>query len=202
MAHDRPTPPPAEVTRLLAAASGGDSGASAELLPLVYDELRKLARARMAAEFGGGAGQTLEPTALVHEAYMKLVGDADVQWNGRGHFFAAAALAMRRILVDRARQRRSLKRGGGKARVEAFDIEAPDEPPAAEVLALDGALERLSQFGKRRVDVVMLRYFAGLSVEETALALDVSTATVKNEWRFARAWLRRELAERGLEGPE
>jgi RNA polymerase sigma factor (TIGR02999 family) len=202
-----PTPPPlapAEVTRLLAAASGGDSRAAADLLPLVYEELRKLARSRMAMEFDGGAGQTLQPTALVHEAYMRLVGDGDVRWNSRGHFFAAAAHAMRRIMVDRARERRSLKRGGGQNRIDAGDLESPGEPPPEQVLALDAAMERLAQFGKRRVDVVMLRHFAGLSIEETALALDISPATVKNEWKFARAWLRRELAgaDQGAEGPE
>ena len=191
-----PTPLPADVTRLLVAVGEGNSKASAELLPLVYDELRKLARARMAAERGAGAGQTLQPTALVHEAYMRLVGDSDVRWSNRGHFFAAAAQAMRRILVDRARQRRSLKRGGDRDRIALESLEgADDEPPPEEVLALDVALERLARFGKRRLDVVMLRYFAGLSVEETALALDISPATVKNEWRFARAWLRRELGK-------
>lgn len=197
MSPDTPTPAtplPAEVTRLLHAAGAGDQKAASELLPLVYEELRKLARAKMAAEHGGGIGQTIQPTALVHEAYLRLVGDTDVRWNGRGHFFAAAAQAMRRILVDRARQRKALKRGGGQPRASSDLLEAAEaEPPPEEVLALDIALEKLARFGKRRVDVVMLRYFAGLSVEETALALDISPATVKNEWRFARAWLRREL---------
>jgi RNA polymerase sigma factor (TIGR02999 family) len=182
-----------EVTQLLAAAGAGDSKAAAELLPLVYDELRKLARARMGAE---RSQQTLQPTALVHEAYLRLVGDQDIKWTNRGHFFGAAARAMRRILVDRARQRESLKRGGDRQRVDGELAEsATVEPPAEQVIALDGALERLAAFGQRRVDVVMLRYFAGLSVEETAAALGVSEGTVKNEWRFARAWLRRELGE-------
>lgn len=190
-----PTPSPEMVTQLLLAAGGGDSKAAAELLPLVYGELRKLARARMAAEPGGGAGQTLQPTALVHEAYMKLVGDTDVRWNSRAHFFGAAALAMRRILVDRARERKSLKRGGGRiVQMDPQEIVESVEPGEEEVLALDGALEKLEKLGKRAADVVMLRCFAGLGIEETALALDVSSATVKNEWKFARAWLRREIA--------
>ena len=195
------TPSPAEVTRLLERAHGGDPHAAAELLPLVYDELRKLARKRMGAEREGGVGQTLQPTALVHEAYLRLVGESEVRWSGRGHFFGAAALAMRRILVDRARQRQSLKRGGGEPAVplELDPAIGPEEPPPDAMLALDEALDRLAPFGQRRVDVVMLRYFAGLSVEETALSLGVSEATVKNEWRFARAWLKREL---GLEPEE
>lgn len=198
------TPSPAAVTQLLIAAGAGDSKAASDLLPLVYEELRKLARSRMAAEAGGGAGQTLQPTALVHEAYMKLVGSTDVRWNSRGHFFGAAALAMRRILVDRARERKSLKRGGGSGRIKQLDpqdmFEAA-EPAPDEVLALDGALERLAELGKRTADVVMLRVFAGLGIEETALALDVSAATVKNEWKFARAWLRREIEQAsGSEG--
>jgi RNA polymerase sigma factor (TIGR02999 family) len=190
-----PTPSPALVTQLLLAAGGGDSKAAADLLPLVYEELRKLARSRMAAEPNAGAGQTLQPTALVHEAYMKLVGETGVQWNGRGHFFGAAALAMRRILVDRARERKSLKRGGGRiVQTDPRDIVESVEPGFEEVLALDTALVRLAELGKRAADVVMMRCFAGLSIEETALALDVSPATVKNEWKFARAWLRREIA--------
>ncbi len=192
-----PTPAPAEVTQLLIAAGGGDARAAADLLPLVYAELRKLARARMAAEPNAGAGQTLQPTALVHEAYIKLVGETSVQWNSRAHFFGAAALAMRRILVDRARERKSLKRGGGRIiHTDPQDIVegADGEPGFEEVLALDSALARLADLGKRTADVVMLRCFAGLSIEETALALDVSPATVKNEWKFARAWLRREIA--------
>lgn len=196
----QPTPSPAEVTQLLIAASGGDSRAAADLLPLVYGELRKLARARMKAEPNAGAGQTLQPTALVHEAYMKLVGDSSVQWNGRAHFFGAAALAMRRILVDRARERKSLKRGGGRVvHLDPQDIVESDEPEPNEVLALDEALTKLSALGERTGEVVMLRCFAGLSIEETAMALDVSPATVKNEWKFARAWLKREMSSRNPE---
>ena len=193
---DKPPPTHLEVTQLLHAAGAGDSKAAAELLPLVYEELRKLARARLAAEPGGGVGLTLQPTALVHEAYMRLVGDSDVQWNSRGHFFGAAALAMRRILVDRAREKKSLKRGGDRERIEMSDQGAAEvEPPPEEMLALDAALEKLAGLNQRQADVVMLRYFAGLGVDETALALGVSAATVKNDWKFARAWLKREVAE-------
>src|SRR5262245_22722061 len=188
------SPAHTQVTQLLVAAGAGDSRAAAELLPLVYGELRKLARARMAGEPDGGLGQTIQPTALVHEAYLRLIGDAELKWNNRGHFFGAAALAMRRILVDRARERKSLKRGGDRARVELSETGAEQEPEPEQVLGLDAALTRLATISRRRADVVMLRYFAGLSVDETAMALGVSAATVKNEWKFARAWLRRDLA--------
>jgi RNA polymerase sigma factor (TIGR02999 family) len=195
MKHESISPEPAQVTRLLIAAGGGDSRAAADLLPLVYDELRRLAHARMSAEPGGTRGQTLQPTALVHEAYLRLIGGAEVAWNGRAHFFGAAALAMRRILVDRARERQSLKRGGGRVtHVDPREIVESEEPDSGEVLALDSALDRMTHLGQRSVDVVMLRCFAGLNVEETALALGVSPATVKNDWKFARAWLRREIA--------
>ncbi|MBC6952959.1 MAG: RNA polymerase subunit sigma [Leptolyngbya sp. PLA2] len=190
-----PTPParsPHEVTLLLNAASEGDPRASAELLPLVYEELRRLARARLGAE---APGQTLQPTALVHEAYLRLVGDAELQWNSRGHFFGAAALAMRRILVERARHRKRLKHGGGRKRVELTDHAMVAEPPPDDLLALDEALERLAAIDSRKARVVMLRYFAGLSIEETAAALEVAPATVKADWAFSRAWLHRALTE-------
>lgn len=191
------TPPPHEVTQLLAAVNDGDSRASAKLLPLVYDELRKLAKARMAHE---AVGQTLQPTALVHEAYLRLVGDTNVGWDNRGHFFAAAALAMRRILVERARSRNRIKRGGGRARVELTDAALVSEAPDGDLLILDEAMNRLEKYDKRKADVVMLRYFAGLSIEETAAAIGVSPATVKNEWTFARAWLHREVARTDEDG--
>jgi RNA polymerase sigma factor (TIGR02999 family) len=184
------TPTPQDVTQLLDAVSAGDSRAAGELLPLVYDQLRKLARARMSRE---KAGATLQPTALVHEAYLRLVGDHDVKWENRGHFFAAAARAMRRILVERARHRGRQKRGGGMKRVEIADDALAVEPPSDDLLALDEVLDRLEQYDPRKSDVVMLRYFAGLTIEETAAALGISPATVKNEWAFARAWLHREL---------
>lgn len=190
-----------QVTQLINLASGGDSRAAEELLPLVYDELRRLARARMAGEAAGGAGQTLQPTALVHEAYMRLLGPQGEQlrWDGRGHFFGAAARAMRRILVDRARSRNRLKRGAGAGRVPldenavAAAVGGGDEGAADDLLALEAALEKLEGLDRRKAEVVMLRYYAGLSIEETAAALDVSPATVKNDWAFARAWLNREM---------
>ncbi len=184
------------VTQLLQQACDGDSHAAAELLPLVYDELRRLARARMNGEPGGGAGQTLQPTALVHEAYMRLLGAAgkEVKWDGRAHFFGAAARAMRRILIERARARRRLKRGGGAARVALDEAAIADESRSEDLIALDEVLDKLERHDKRKADVVMMRYFAGLSIEETAAALGVSPATVKNDWTFARAWLNKELA--------
>lgn len=190
-----------QVTCLLQQAAAGDSNAARELLPVVYEELRRLARARMAREPKGGAGQTLQPTALVHEAYLRLLGDHEVRWNGRGHFFGAAALAMRRILVERARQRSRIKLGGEVARVDA-DLAAiapslSNEPDATDMLALDDALKELESHDRRKYDVIMLRYFAGLSIEETAAALEISAATVKNDWTFARAWLKRRVAGRG-----
>lgn len=189
-------PSPSQITLLLAAAKAGESHAAAELLPLVYDELRRLAAGHMSRE---PSGSTLQPTALVHEAYLRLLGATEVEWRDRGHFFAAAALAMRRILVDRARARAAQKRGGGAGRAggdAASTIAAPESTASAEpldLLALDVALDRLHTRDARQAEVVMLRYFAGLTIEQTALALGLSPGTVKNEWTFARAWLRREL---------
>lgn len=177
---------------LLHALGEGDNAASEKLLPLVYEELRRLAQARMSKE---APGQTLQPTALVHEAYMRLVGTPEkpAKWDGRGHFFGAAALAMRRILVERARHRDRLKHGGGRERVELRDEAAAINPDATNLIALDEAMTKLEKADKRKHEVVMLRYFAGLSIEETAAAMDLSPATIKNEWMFARAWLHREL---------
>lgn len=185
------------VTQLLAAVSDGDSKAASELLPLVYEELRKLARSNMKRE---SEGHTLQPTALVHEAYMRLVGGADVKWDNRGHFFGAAARAMRRILVERARAKGRIKRGGERKRVELADEMMAVEPESTDLLALDEALERLEKYDSRKCEVVMLRYFAGLSIEETAAGMGLSPATVKNEWAFARAWLHRELKQNLEEG--
>ena len=167
-----------DVTRMLHAASAGDARASAELLPLVYDELRELARARMART---PPGNTLQPTALVHEAYLRLVGRDASSWNSRGHFFAAAAQAMRQILVDQARRKGRLKHGGGLGRVDLDRAEPVIEPPTDDILALDEALNRLEQDDPRKVQVVMLRYFAGLTEAETAAAMDLSPATVRRE---------------------
>jgi RNA polymerase sigma factor (TIGR02999 family) len=166
---------------------------ASELLPLVYDELRQLARSRMAKERGG---LTLQPTALVHEAYLRVAGDDAPKWDRKGHFFAAAAIAMRRILVERARHYQRLKHGGEQQRVSwEPDVEHGAEGmDLADVLAVDEALDRLEQIDPRKAQVVMLRYFAGLSVEETAMALGLSPATVKNEWAFARVWLYKQLS--------
>jgi RNA polymerase sigma factor (TIGR02999 family) len=184
--------PPGLVTQILKAASRGDEKAASELLPLVYDELRQLARARMAAL---PPGSTLQATALVHEAYLRLVGDDKPSWHSRGHFFGAAAQAMRQILVDHARRKGSLKRGGDRARID-LEVAVPAvAPPSVSVLALDEALERLERDDARKAQIVMLRYFAGLTMEETAAALEVSVPTVEREWRYIRARLHRELAE-------
>ena len=180
-----------QVSRILQAAEAGDPHAARELLPLVYDELRKLAHAHMANE----SSPTLQTTALVHEAYMRLVGTTDPGWANRGHFFGAAARAMRRILVDRARRRHAIKRGGGRVRVPLSKVDVPAvEQSPAEVLGLDEALEQLERIDPRKVEIVMLRYFAGLTVRETAAALSLSATTVKDEWQFARAWLLNEMS--------
>ena len=165
-------------------------GTSGELLPEVYDELRKLARARLARE--RQPNQTLQPTALVHEAYLR-VSTEPRQWDRRGHFFAAAARAMRRILVERARHYGRIKHGGGEEHVELDDSMPRVDPGLTDIIAIDEALSQLELSDPRKAQVVTLRYFAGLSVEETAAAMDVSPATVKNEWAFARAWLFRKL---------
>ena len=180
-----------DVTLLLDAAAAGDPKAAAELLPLVYDELRKLAAARMAEE---KPGQTLQATALVHEAYVRLVGgDETRQWNGRGHFLAAAAEAMRRILVEAARRKVSLKRGGGRGRAELRDSDLVIDDAPDEVLAVDEALAGLAVADPQAAELVMLRYFAGLSVPEAAEALGLTTRTAERLWSYARAWLRRAL---------
>jgi RNA polymerase sigma factor (TIGR02999 family) len=180
-----------DVTRILSAMHQGDPHAAEQLLPLVYDELRQLAAARLAQE---KPGQTLQATALVHEAYLRLVGENQAPtWNGRGHFFAAAAEAMRRILVDGARRKQAEKRGGQRCRV-ALDEADVAAAPAEDLLALDEALERLSQHDAVAGKLVQLRYFAGLSVEQAAEALGVSTATAYRHWTFARAWLHARLA--------
>lgn len=171
----------------------GGPGSSSELLPEVYDELRKLARARLARERDGQA-HTLQPTALVHEAYLRVAGDEPGQrWDRRGHFFAAAALAMRRILVERARHYQRLRHGAGGQRVDLDSAIASEEDNLTDLVAVDEALTKLEATDPRKAQIVTLRYFAGLSIEETAAALDLSPATVKNEWKFARAWLYRAL---------
>lgn len=183
-----------QVTQLLHAASAGDPRAAEQLLPMVYEELHRLARAYMRKE---KPGQTIQATALVHDAYVRLVGSAEVSWDSRGHFFGAAARAMRRILVERARQRAQLKRGAGWARTELRDVAevtgASEPEPATDLVALDAALTKLAAVDSRKHEVVMLKYFAGLTNDEVAAALGVSSATVRNDWTFSKAWLIREL---------
>ncbi|MHC4219399.1 MAG: ECF-type sigma factor [Planctomycetota bacterium] len=183
-----------QITQLLAAIGSGDRAASDELLPLVYDQLRVLARRKMAGE---SPGHTLQPTALVHEAYLRLVGD-EADWDSRGHFYVAAAEAMRRILVERARRYDRRKHGGGRQRVPlaGADMAADDDDPI-DVLALDAALRDLQSKDPRLYDVVMLRHFTGLSNEETALALGISERTVSREWSYARLWLVQALTDDG-----
>jgi RNA polymerase sigma factor (TIGR02999 family) len=177
-----------ELTRILDAAGHGDPQAASELLPLVYDELRKLAATRMAGE---SPGDSLDATALVHEAYLRLVGPSErPDWHGRGHFFAAAAEAMRRILVERARRRGRGKHGGGRTRVD-LEADAPAAPePADEVLEVDDALDRLATADPQAAELVKLRYFAGFSIPDAAAALNISPRTADRLWAYARAWLR------------
>ncbi|WP_171476163.1 sigma-70 family RNA polymerase sigma factor [Frigoriglobus tundricola] len=180
-----------DVTRILACVERGETAAAEELLPLVYDELRRLAADKMARE---KPGQTLQATALVHEAFLRLVDQNTAsQWNSRGHFFAAAAEAMRRILVERARHRSSQKAGGRYERVELIDIEAPADPAFADLLALHDALVKLEQKDQRKSELVKLRFFAGLTNEEAARVLGISPSTADNDWAYARAWLRLEM---------
>ncbi len=183
-----------EVTRILSAIEQGDARAAEQLLPLVYDELRRLAAQKLAQE---KPGQTLEATALVHEAYLRLVDAEKVrQWNSRGHFFTAAAEAMRRILIDSARRKRRPKHGGDRQRVE-LDQALLVNGPAEDVLALDEAQAKLAQQEPAKAELVKLRYFGGLSLEEAAACLDISPATAKRYWAVARAWLFDRLSESG-----
>jgi len=181
----------------MAAAAGGDRTAADHLLPLVYEQLRKAAQLRLAGE---RAGHTLQATALVHEAYLKLVGVRDVPWQGRAHFYAAAAEAMRQVLLDHAKARGRVKRGAGLRRIHLDEIATVGGPVAGEsrpdredFIALDDAILRLASRDPRMAEVVRLRFYAGLEISEVALVLDVSERTVKNDWAFARAWLEREM---------
>ena len=179
-----------DVTRILHAIEQGDRVAADELLPLVYEELRKLAAHKMASE---APGQTLQPTALVHEAWLKLVGDDKQKWDGRTHFFAAAAEAMRRILIDNARRKRAARHGGGQARVDIEDVELAATAKDDELLAVHDALEKLAAEDKSMAELVKLRFFVGLTNKEAAEILAVSEPTVERWWSFARAWLYREI---------
>jgi RNA polymerase sigma factor (TIGR02999 family) len=184
-----------DVTRILSAVEHGDPQAAGELLPLVYAELRRLAKQRLAQE---KPGQTLQATALVHEAYLRLVdGEVIQRWESRGHFFAAAAEAMRRILVDNARRKGAEKHGGRWARQELDDVDIAAPAPSEDLLALDEALAKLEANDPVKAQLVKLRYFAGLSEEDAARALGVSRATVQRHWRYAKAWLLDELRGAG-----
>lgn len=181
-----------DVTRILSQIESGDPSAAEQLLPLVYEELRKLAAAKMAHE---KPGQTLQATALVHDAYLRLVDGEQVQhWDSRGHFFAAAAESMRRILIDMARQKQSDRRGGGWQRCELSDADRVTMPVSDELLDLDEALTRLSDVDPQAAELVKLRVFASMTVEEAATLQGVSSRTAKRNWAYARAWLGRELA--------
>ena len=182
-----------EVTQILNRVQQGDPGAAEELLPLVYDELRKLAAAKMAKEL---PAQTLQPTALVHEAWLRLAGSGDQHWNGRGHFFGAAAEAMRRILVERARKRSRARHGAGWERVDWERVSIATEDSDETVLALDQALEKLAADSPQKAEIVKLRYFAELKHEEIAQVLGISEPTVRRHWAYARSWLYAELRER------
>jgi RNA polymerase sigma factor (TIGR02999 family) len=182
-----------EESKVLSTIEQGDPTAAEQLLPLVYDSLRQLAAWRLTREKGG---QTLQPTALVHEAYLRLVGEEGTQWNGRAHFFAAAALAMRRVLVESARQKQATKRGGGVTqRVPLEDFHLIEDSPQ-DLLDLDDALIRLAAVEPAKAELVQLRFFAGLSIPDAAAALGISAATAERWWSYARAWLYSEL-ERG-----
>ncbi len=179
-----------EVTRILHSLDSGNAQAADELLPLVYEELRKLAAAKMAHE---PANQTLQPTALVHEAWLRLTGKEDVKWNGRAHFFGAAAEAMRRILVDNARRKHAARHGGNQQRLNVEDIEIAAPEKEAELLAINESLEKLAALDKQKAELVKLRYFVGLTIEESAAILGVSVPTANRWWTYARAWLYQQI---------
>lgn len=182
-----------EVTQILNAIQEGDPKASEELLPLVYDELRRLASQKIARE---APGQTLQPTALVHEAYLRLVGDnGKQQWDGRGHFFSAAAEAMRRILIDNARRKKSEKRGGDLTRQPVDEIPIATPMPTEDLLALEDALGSFAEIEPIKAELVKLRFFAGLTIQGAAQVLNISTKTADRYWAYARAWLYRQIRQ-------
>jgi len=178
-----------DVTRILDRVHQGDSTAAEELLPLVYDELRKLAAHKMAREL---PGQTLQPTALVHEAWLRLVDGQAARWDGRAHFFAAAAEAMRRILIENARRKRAQRHGGGLARLDIDQVDVAAPAKDEELFAVSEALEKFAAFDKQKAELVKLRYFVALTIEEAAEILGISTATAERWWAYSRAWLYRE----------
>jgi len=180
-----------DVTRIMEAAQKGDPTAADQLLPLVYEELRRLAAHKMAHEM---AGQTLQPTALVHEAWLRLVGDENKKWDGRAHFFGAAAEAMRRILIERARRKRAARHGGGQQRVDLQEMDLASPSSDDQLLAINEALDKLASQHKAEAELVKLRYFVGMTNEEAAEALGISVRTAKYYWTHARAWLFREIA--------
>ena len=181
-----------DVTRILAAVEQGDAQAADELLPLVYKELRRLAGQRLSNE---APGQTLQATALVHEAYLRLVGGQNPNWKSRGHFFAAAAEAMRRILVESARRKKRLRHGGGRQRIDLDKLDVASEARSDQLIALDAALDRLAAEDKPKAELVKLRYFAGFTLEEAAVVVGVSRATAYRYWTYAQAWLYHELQD-------
>ena len=179
-----------DVTQILHAIESGDAKAADELLPLVYEELRKLAAYKMAGE---SPNQTLQPTALVHEAWLRVTGKENVQWNGRSHFFAAAAEAMRRILIDNARRKRAVRHGGEQQRVNMLEQDIAAGTGDEQLLAINDALEKLATQDKQKAELVKLRFFVGLTIEEAAEILGISVATAKRHWIYARAWLHAEI---------
>ena len=189
-----------EISQVLNALEKGDPHAAQQLLPLVYDELRKLAAQKLAGE---KPGQTLQATALVHEAYLRLVGENEERhWDGRGHFFAAAAEAMRRILVESARRKRSRKHGGGLVRQDLDDLQLAAPELGEDLLALDEALNRLAEKDPIKAELVKLRHFAGLTVEQAAQALGISPTTANRYWAYARAWLHQEIGHGDAAAPD
>jgi RNA polymerase sigma factor (TIGR02999 family) len=186
-----PSPGDSRATEVLRAAQAGDPHAAADLLPLVYAELRELARVRLARQ---APGQTLQPTALVHEAYLRIASDSDVNWQGRQHFFFAAARAMRDILVEQARRKAGPKRGGDRRRQDLDEACAVLEPPSDDVLAVHEAIEELEARDPLKAQIVLLRYFTGLTMDETAAVLGLAERTLDRHWRYLRAWLMKRLS--------
>ena len=181
-----------EVTHILNSIESGNAKAADELLPLVYEELRKLAAARMANE---SPNQTLQPTALVHEAWLRLTGNENVKWQGRAHFFGAAAEAMRRILIEKARRKQALRHGGGQQRLDVADVEIAAPAKDQELLDMDEALEKFAALDTPKAELVKLRYFVGLTLDESAQILGISAPTAKRWWAYARVWLYQQIQD-------